>query len=116
MRGSGRIRSMQQKKTKSHRPSKAQTTRAAPPVKAALRVCVAIQDDGLSGIESYAEQVAIASATAGHDTTLIVTTKPVANAVRARLWKFESIQSIKPIKVVDTGIQPRTAAVVLADR
>ena len=48
-----------------------------------LRVCVAIQDDGLSGIETYAEQVAVASATAGHDTTLIVTTRQVASAVRA---------------------------------
>lgn len=89
---------MEQKKTKSRRPKKA------------LRVCVAIQDDGLSGIESYAEQVAIASATAGHDTTLIVTTKEVAHAVRARLAGFESL------KVVDTGIKPRTPAVVLADR
>jgi glycosyltransferase involved in cell wall biosynthesis len=89
---------MEHKKTKSRRPKKA------------LRVCVAIQDDGLSGIESYAEQVAIASATAGHDTTLIVTTNQVAQAVRARLAGFESL------KVVDTGIRPRTAAVVLADR
>jgi glycosyltransferase involved in cell wall biosynthesis len=88
---------MQQRKTKSRRPKKA------------LRVCVAIQDDGLSGIESYAEQVAIASATAGHNTTLIVTTKQVATAVRQRLVGFD-------IQVVDTGIKPRTPAVVLADR
>lgn len=101
---------MQHKKTKSGRPSKTRSSRAPKPT---LRVCVAIQDDGLSGIESYAEQVAIASATAGHDTTLVVTTKQVANAVRARLASFESRQSIK---LVDTGIKPRTAAVILADR
>jgi glycosyltransferase involved in cell wall biosynthesis len=106
---------MQQKKAKSRRPSRplrpsdVQTTRAT---RGPLRVCVAIQDDGLSGIESYAEQVAIASASAGHDTTLIVTTKQVANAVRARL----ASASFESIKVVDTGIKPRTAAVVLADR
>jgi glycosyltransferase involved in cell wall biosynthesis len=88
---------MLQRKTKSRRP------------KRALRVCVAIQDDGLSGIESYAEQVAIASATAGHNTTLIVTTKQVATAVRQRLVGFD-------VQVVDTGIKPRTPAVVLADR
>jgi glycosyltransferase involved in cell wall biosynthesis len=88
---------MLQRKTKSRRPKKA------------LRVCVAIQDDGLSGIESYAEQVAIAAATAGHNTTLIVTTKQVATAVRQRLVGFD-------IQVVDTGIKPRTPAVLLADR
>lgn len=75
-----------------------------------LRVCVAIQDDGLSGIESYAEQVAIAAATAGHETTLIVTTKQVAHAVRQRLV------GLPHVNVVDTGIKPRTAALVLADR
>jgi glycosyltransferase involved in cell wall biosynthesis len=90
---------MQQKQSKSRRPKSK-----------ALRVCVAIQDDGLSGIESYAEQVAIAAATAGHDTTLIVTTKQVAHAVRERL------KDVASVRVVDTGIKPRTAALVLADR
>jgi hypothetical protein len=75
-----------------------------------LRVCVAIQDDGLSGIETYAEQVAIASATAGHATTLIVTTKEVASAVRERLGSLETL------RIVDAGIKPRSAARVLADR
>ncbi|HKU36898.1 MAG TPA: glycosyltransferase family 4 protein [Polyangiales bacterium] len=74
-----------------------------------LRVCVAIQDDGLSGIETYAEQVAIASATAGHDTTLIVTTEEVAQAVRERV-------SLATLRIVEAGIKPRSAARVLADR
>ncbi|HKP63960.1 MAG TPA: glycosyltransferase family 4 protein [Polyangiales bacterium] len=75
-----------------------------------LRVCVAIQDDGLSGIETYAEQVAIASATAGHETTLIVTTEEVAEAVRDRLG------GLGTLRLVSAGIKPRSAARVLADR
>ncbi len=75
-----------------------------------LRVCVAIQDDGLSGIETYAEQVAVAAATSGHETTLIVTTNSVAKAVGSRHG------NLKTLRIVSAGIKARTPARVMADR
>ena len=57
---------------------------ASPAAKRALRVLVGVQDEGLNGIETYAEQVALAAALAGHDVSLLVTTGDVADTVRAR--------------------------------
>lgn len=53
----------------------------------------------MNGIETYAEQVAIAAQAAGHDTTLLVTNADVAAAVRARHAAYE-------LSVVDLGLRP----------
>lgn len=74
-----------------------------------LRVLVGVQDEGMNGIETYAEQVAIAAAIVGHDTTLLVTTPQVAQAVRTRT------QWLK-LRVVDLGMRPRSQAAVMAER
>jgi glycosyltransferase involved in cell wall biosynthesis len=50
-----------------------------------LRVLVALQGDGMNGIDTYAEQVALAGDVAGHDVTLLVTGPEVARTVSARL-------------------------------
>jgi glycosyltransferase involved in cell wall biosynthesis len=50
-----------------------------------LRVLVALQGDGMNGIDTYAEQIALAGDAAGHDVTLLVTGPDVAHTVRTRL-------------------------------
>lgn len=74
-----------------------------------LRVLVGVQDEGMNGVESYAEQVALAACAAGHRTTLLVTNARVADAVRARV-------AGSGVHVVDAGLAPASAAQVLAER
>lgn len=46
---------------------------------------VGVYDGGLTGIDTYAEQVAIAGAAAGNDVTLLTTTPDLADSLRDRL-------------------------------
>jgi len=82
-------------------------TPAAP--RRALRVLVGVQDEGMNGVESYAEQVALAASAAGHRTTLLATTAAVADAVRARV-------AGSGVHVIDAGLPPVSAAQLLAER
>ncbi len=81
----------------------------SPAPRPALRVLVGVQDDGLNGVETYAEQVALAAAAAGHDTTLLVTNARVAEAVRARA-------AGSGVRVVDAGLAPASPARAAAER
>lgn len=62
---------------------------------------VGVYDGGLTGIDTYAEQVAIAGAAAGNDVTLLATTRSLAHDLQARLPDTG-------IRVMDLGLQPMT--------
>lgn len=82
---------------------------SAPQRSRALRVLVGVQDEGFNGIETYAEEVAVAGESAGHEVTLLVTTDAVAALVRAR---HESSR----LRVVSLGLTPPSKSLVLAQR
>jgi glycosyltransferase involved in cell wall biosynthesis len=65
------------------------------------RVLVGVYDGGLTGIDTYAEQVAIAGAVAGNDVTLLAATDVLAGDLRARLPDMA-------IRVVSLGLNPPT--------
>lgn len=56
----------------------------APPAAPRLRVLVGVQDIGFHRVETYAEQVALAAASSGHDVTLLVSNDAIARTVRER--------------------------------
>lgn len=74
-----------------------------------LRVLVGVQDAGLNGIETYAEQVALAGAAAGHEVTLLVTTDQIAEQVRAR-------NASASLRIVSAGLSAASKSRVLAQR
>jgi glycosyltransferase involved in cell wall biosynthesis len=74
-----------------------------------MRVLVGVQDEGFNGIETYAEQVALAGLAAGHQVTLLVTTDRVAESVRKRT---EGAQ----LTVISLGLASPSKSVVLAQR
>ncbi|MET0340702.1 MAG: glycosyltransferase family 4 protein [Polyangiales bacterium] len=74
-----------------------------------LRVLVGVQDEGLNGIETYAEQVALAAVATGHLVTLLVTTSKVAEAVRART-------AGTGLRVLCAGLATSSSARTLAER
>jgi glycosyltransferase involved in cell wall biosynthesis len=63
----------------------------------------------MNGIDTYAEQVALAARAVGHDTTLLVTTGRVADAVRARI-------EANHLRIVDLGLRPVSGRQQLAER
>lgn len=73
------------------------------------RVLVGVHDGGLNGIDTYAEQVALAAAAAGHAVTLLATTPEVARDLRAR-------HPESAITVVDLSLRPPTSREALAYR
>lgn len=74
-----------------------------------MRVLVGVQDEGFNGIETYAEQVALAGAAAGHDVTLLVTTDGVAESVRKRT-------EATSLTVISLGLASPSKSRVLAQR
>jgi glycosyltransferase involved in cell wall biosynthesis len=74
-----------------------------------LRVLVGVQDEGFNGIETYAEQVALAGMSAGHEVTLLVTTDQVAELVRTRT-------AGSGLEVVSAGLTAPTKSRLLAQR
>jgi glycosyltransferase involved in cell wall biosynthesis len=74
-----------------------------------LRVLVGVHDGGLSGIDTYAEQVALAAATSGHEVTLLTTTSRVADDLSERL-------AGTGIVVLDAGLEAPSRAQELLQR
>jgi glycosyltransferase involved in cell wall biosynthesis len=75
---------------------------------ARLRVLIGVQDAGFNGIETYAEQVAVVGAAAGHEITLLVTSDAVADTVARR---------IDPgIRIEHLGLAPAGRAAAIAGR
>lgn len=72
-------------------------------------VLVGVHDGGLNGIDTYAEQVALAAAEAGHRVTLLATTEKVAGDLRAR-------HPGGAIAVVDLGLRAPSAREAMAYR
>src|SRR5512133_352012 len=65
-------------------PSQTQGLRPRP-----LRILVGVQDEGSNGIETYAEQVAIAGCRAGHEVTLLTTVPSIADQVQRRMGEVQ---------------------------
>jgi glycosyltransferase involved in cell wall biosynthesis len=74
-----------------------------------MRVLVGIHGGGFNGIDVYAEQVAIAAATAGLEVCLLVASSRTADEVRPRIAGMS-------ITLVDAGLEEPSARRVLAER
>jgi glycosyltransferase involved in cell wall biosynthesis len=85
------------------------TSRGASDLASPRRVLVALHSGGFNGIETYAEQVAIAGAVAGLDVTLLTATASGAEELRERLKGTG-------VAVLDAGVAEPSANVILAER
>lgn len=73
-----------------------------------LRVLIGVHEGTLSGIDTYAEQVARAAAAAGHDTTLLAAEPAQAAMLRLRLGSG--------VRVIDLSLPPPSAGGALLAR